>query len=315
MTIVSQAGLPEVFAYVDARRQVFLDRLLDYLRRPSISAHGLGMAEVADTLVELLGGLGMHARLVPTAGWPVVLARRDDAPGAPTVLLYGHYDVQPPDPLDAWVSPPFEPQIRGGRIYARGAGDNKGQHFAQILALDSLLACHGRLPCNVIVLLEGEEEVGSPHMPAFVREHRDLLGADLVITADGPVHESGRSCILFGVRGVVSFELRARGASHDLHSGNFGGVAPNPLWTLVHLLATMKNARGEITIDGFYDNVLPPTELERQALDALPVDLEQVRREFGLDVLDQPHDRPFHERLSCWPTLTINGLHGGYGGP
>src|SRR6476659_5978693 len=149
MTIVSQAGLPEVFAYVDARRQVFLDRLLDYLRRPSISALGLGMAEVADTLVELLGGLGMDARLVPTAGWPVVLARRDDAPGAPTVLLYGHYDVQPPDPLEAWVSPPFEPQIRGGRIYARGAGDNKGQHFAQILAIESLLACHGRLPCNV----------------------------------------------------------------------------------------------------------------------------------------------------------------------
>jgi acetylornithine deacetylase/succinyl-diaminopimelate desuccinylase-like protein len=315
MTIVSQAGLPEVFAYVDARRQAFLERLLDYLRRPSISAHGLGMAEVADALVALLGGLGMEARLVPTAGWPVVLARRDDAPGAPTVLLYGHYDVQPPDPLEEWISPPFEPQIRDGRIYARGAGDNKGQHFAQLLAIESLLACHGRLPCNVIVLLEGEEEVGSPHMADFVHQHRELLGADLVITADGPVHDSGRSCILFGVRGVASFELRARGAGHDLHSGNFGGVAPNPLWTLVHLLATMKNARGEITIDGFYDNVLPPTDLERQALDALPVDLDRVRREFGLDVLDQPHDRPFYERLSCWPTLTINGLHGGYGGP
>jgi acetylornithine deacetylase/succinyl-diaminopimelate desuccinylase-like protein len=315
MTIPSQGGLAEVFAYVDERRQAFLDRLLDYLRRPSISAHGLGMAEVADALVALLGGLGMDARLVPTAGWPVVLASRADAPGAPTVLLYGHYDVQPPDPLEAWISPPFEPQIRDGRIYARGAGDNKGQHFAQILALESLLANHGRLPCNVILLLEGEEEVGSPHMAEFVREHRELLGADLVITADGPVHDSGRSCILFGVRGVASFELRARGASHDLHSGNFGGVAPNPIWTLVHLLSTMKNAQGQITIDGFYDNVQPPTELERQALDALPVDLERVRRELGLDVFDQPQDRPFYERLSCWPTLTINGLHGGYGGP
>src|SRR5262249_55005890 len=155
------------------------------LRRPSISAHGLGMGEVADYLVALLRGMGMDARLVPTAGWPMVLARCDDSPGAPTVLLYGHYDVQPPDPLDAWVSPPFEPTVRGGRIYARGAGDNKGQHFAQILAIESLLACRGALPCNVIVLLEGEEEVGSPHMPAFVRERRSLLDADLVITADG----------------------------------------------------------------------------------------------------------------------------------
>ena len=315
MTIPSQGGLAEVFAYVDERRQAFLDRLLDYLRRPSISAHGLGMAEVADALVALLGGLGMDARLVPTAGWPVVLASRADAPGAPTVLLYGHYDVQPPDPLESWVSPPFEPQIRDGRIYARGAGDNKGQHFAQILALESLLANHGRLPCNVIVLLEGEEEVGSPHMAEFVREHRELLGADLVITADGPVDESGRSTIVFGVRGVISFELRARGANRDLHSGNWGGVAPNPLWTLVHLLASMKDDRGQITVDGFYDNVRPPTALERAALDALPVDEAAIRRQVGLAQFDQPLDRPYYDRLAAWPTLTINGLHGGYAGP
>jgi acetylornithine deacetylase/succinyl-diaminopimelate desuccinylase-like protein len=315
MTNVSQPDLNDLFAYVDDRRQEFLDRLFDYLRRPSISAHGLGIAEVADHLVELLSGLGMDARLIPTAGWPMVLARRDDVPSAPTVLLYGHYDVQPPDPLDAWVSPPFEPTIRDGRIYARGAGDNKGQHFAQILAIESLLACSGKLPCNVIVLLEGEEEVGSPHIAAFAREHRELLGADLVITADGPVHESGRSCILFGVRGIVSFELRARGANRDLHSGNFGGVAPNPLWTLVHLLATMKNQRGEITIDGFYDNVQPPTDLELRALAELPVDVERVKRELGLDALDAPTERSFNERLARWPTLTINGLHGGYGGP
>jgi acetylornithine deacetylase/succinyl-diaminopimelate desuccinylase-like protein len=315
MRNVSQPDLNDLFAYVDERRQLFLDRLFDYLRRPSISAHGLGIAEVADQLVVTLSGLGMDVRLVPTPGWPVVLARRDGIPGAPTVLLYGHYDVQPPDPLDAWVSPPFEPAIRDGRIYARGVGDNKGQHFAQILALESLLACRGKLPCNVIVLLEGEEEVGSPHIAAFAREHRDLLGADLVITADGPVHESGRSCILFGVRGIVSFELRARGANRDLHSGNFGGVAPNPLWTLVHLLATMKNDRGEITIDGFYDNVLPPTDLELQALAELPVDLEHVKMELGLGMLDAPAERPFYERLARWPTFTINGLHGGYGGP
>ncbi|NTV64917.1 MAG: M20 family dipeptidase, partial [Oscillochloris sp.] len=231
------------------------------------------------------------------------------------VLLYGHYDVQPPEPLAAWRSPPFNPEIRDGRIYGRGVGDNKGQHLAQILALEATLACRGALPCNVKVLLEGEEEVGSPQMPVFVAAQRERLRADLVITADGPVHPSGRSCVEFGVRGVLSFELRARGASYDLHSGNFGGVAPNPLWTLVHLLATMKNPQGEITIDGFYDGIQPPGELERQALEDLPVDLPALMRSLGLERLDAPQGRGYAERLALWPTLTINGLHGGYAGP
>ncbi len=316
MTDASPApDLADVFGYVDSHRQEFIDRLIDYVRRPSISAHGLGIAEVAEYIAGVIDRLGLQARIIPTAGWPMVLGQRDDAPGAPTVLLYGHYDVQPPDPLDAWVSPPFEPQIRDGRLYGRGVGDNKGQHLAQILAIESLLACRGQLPCNVKVLLEGEEEIGSPRMPGFVREHRDALRADLVITADGPVHESGRSCILFGVRGIVSFELRARGANRDLHSGNWGGVAPNPIWTLVHLLATMKNQRGEITIDGFYESITPQTALERAALDRLPIDVAEVMRSLDLRELDEPRERPFAERLSAWPTLTINGLHGGYAGP
>ncbi len=307
--------LTDVFAYVDGRRQEFLDRLIDYLRRPSISAHGLGIGEVAEYIAGVMARLGLAVRVVPTAGWPMVLGEWTGAPGKPTVLLYGHYDVQPPDPLDEWVSPPFEPAIRDGRLYARGVGDNKGQHFAQLLALESILACRGALPCNVKVLLEGEEEIGSPRMPAFARAHRDELAADLVITSDGPVDESGRSRILFGVRGVLSFELRARGANRDLHSGNWGGVAPNPLWTLVHLLGTMKNERGEITIEGFYDNVQPLTPLEREALARLPVDVEAVKRSLALEQLDQPLERGFYERLSAWPTFTINGLHGGYGGP
>ncbi|MFN8485933.1 MAG: M20/M25/M40 family metallo-hydrolase [Anaerolineae bacterium] len=312
---MTDTSLSNVFSHVDAHQQAFIDRLIDYVRRPSISAHGLGIAEVADFLVELLRGLGLATELIPTAGWPVVVGRRTDNPGGLTVMLYGHYDVQPPDPLDAWVSPPFEPTIRNGRLYARGVGDNKGQHFANILALETLLATQGRLPVNVIVVLEGEEEIGSPRMADFVRDHRDRLKADLVITSDGPVHESGQACIHFGVRGIISFELRAHGASRDLHSGNFGGVAPNPIWTLVHLLATMKNDQGIVTIDGFYDRVQPPTPLERQALDSLPIDVERVKAELGLKELDAPPARPFYDRLSCWPTMTINGLHGGYGGP
>ncbi len=307
--------LVDVFTYVDAHRQAFLDQLFDYLRRPSISAYGEGMGEVAEYIAGVLSRIGLEARVIPTEGWPMVFAERHDTPGAPTVLLYGHYDVQPPDPLDAWVSPPFEPQIREGRIYARGAGDNKGQHFAQILGLESTLSCQGYLPCNVKVLLEGEEEIGSPRMPAFVRQHRDLLAADLVITSDGPVDASGRSRILFGVRGVLSFELRARGASQDLHSRNWGGVAPQPLWTLVHLLATMKDSDGRVTIDGFYDKVIPQSELEREVLTGLPVDEEAIKRSLGLEEFEEPRSRGFAERLSAWPTFTINGLHGGYGGP
>lgn len=316
MTQLSPAqDLSDLFAYIDTRRASYLARLIDYVRRPSISAHGTGMDEVAAFLVELLRGLGLETELLATPGWPVVYARSANRPNAPTVLLYGHYDVQPPDPLEEWITPPFAPAVRDGRLYGRGVGDNKGQHFAQILAVEALLACHGELPCNVIILLEGEEEVGSPHMPEFVRQHREQLAADLVITADGPVHENGQSCIRFGVRGVVSFELRAQGARHDLHSGNWGGVAPNPLWTLVHLLATMKNSQGEITIDGFYDNVLPPTALEQAALADLPVNLAAIKSELGLTAFDAPADRSFYERLALWPTLTINGLHGGYGGP
>ncbi len=307
-------NLQRVLDHIERNREPFLDRLFDYLRRPSISARGEGIAETAEYIAGVIDRIGLEARVLPTAGWPVVFGRRSERPNGPTVLLYGHYDVQPPDPLDAWTSPPFEPTIRNGRIYARGVGDNKGQHFANLLAIESLLTCEGVLPCNVIVLLEGEEEIGSPRLADFVREHRALLGADLVVTSDGPVHETGRACLVFGVRGVALFELRARGANNDLHSGNWGGVAPNPLWTLVHCLGTMKDADGEITIDGFYDAVLPPTRLEREALDALPYDRAKIEESLGVAELDAPLDRPIADRLAVWPTLTINGLRGGYVG-
>jgi len=310
--------LSDVFAHVDDRRADYLERLIGYVRRPSISAQGVGgvgMAETAAYIAGALDGIGLETRVVPTEGAPMVLARRDGPAGTPAVLLYGHYDVQPPEPLEAWTSPPFKPAVRDGRLYGRGVADNKGQHLAQILALEALLACRETLPCGVIVLLEGEEEVGSPRMASFVEEHRAELGADLVITADGPVHESGRSCILFGVRGVLSFELRARGANRDLHSGNWGGVAPNPLWTLVHLLGTMKDERGAIMIEGFYDSVRPPAEAERAALARLPADPDAIKRSAGLRKFDAPRERLYAERLAFWPTLTINGLHGGYGGP
>ncbi|MDQ8731891.1 M20/M25/M40 family metallo-hydrolase [Bradyrhizobium sp. LHD-71] len=313
--MVAKLELSDVLAHVDAQRETSLHRLMDYVRHPSISAHNIGIKDVAELLVDMLSKLGLEARLVPSAGHPMVVARWLKAEGAPTVLLYGHYDVQPPDPLDLWLSPPFEPTIRDGRIFARGVADNKGQHFAQILAIESHLKVHGRLPCNVILLLEGEEEIGSPHIADFVRDHRDLLKADLAVTADGPLHPSGRPTLKLGSRGVISFDLHARHASRDVHSGNFGGVVPNPLWTLVHLLATMKNDRGEITIEGFDDDVLAPTEEECEAVARLPLDLDEIKRSLGLSRLDEPAGRDYYERLCFRPTLTINGLHGGYGGP
>lgn len=306
--------LDPVLSYIDDHADAFVERVMDYVRHPSISAQNIGIREVAALLVDHLTGLGMAAEAVPTSGHPMVLGRRGDDPSKPTVLLYGHYDVQPPEPLELWNSPPFEPEIRDGRIWARGIGDNKGQHFAQLLAIESHLAVHGELPCNVIFLLEGEEEVGSPHIAEFVAAHRDLLQADLVVTADGPLHASGKPIVTFGVRGVASFELRVRTANSDAHSGNFGGVMPNAIWSLVHLLGTMKSTDGRITIDGLSDPVIPATNAEQVAARALPVDVPAFLSEHGMARLDEPADRPFYDRLMFHPTLTINGLHGGYGG-
>jgi acetylornithine deacetylase/succinyl-diaminopimelate desuccinylase-like protein len=311
----SEAVLADVFAHIDGHRDSFVARVMDYVRHPSISAQNIGIAEVGAMLLEMLTRLGLDAQSIPTARHPMILGRWDKKPGAPTVLLYGHYDVQPPEPLELWLSPPFEPTIRDGRIWARGIGDNKGQHFAQLLAIEAHLAVTGTLPCNVVVLLEGEEEIGSPHIADFVRDHRELLKADLVVTADGPLHASGKPVVTFGVRGVASFELRARTASRDMHSGNFGGVAPNAVWSLVHLLATMRDASGKITIDGLHDRIIPPTNAEREIAAGLPLDLAGTMAELGLKRLDAPADRPFYDRLMFHPTLTINGLHGGYGGP
>jgi acetylornithine deacetylase/succinyl-diaminopimelate desuccinylase-like protein len=309
------ARLNAVFDHISEHRESFLRRVMDYVRHPSISAHDIGITEVAALLVKMLQEIGLQAETVPTSGHPMVLGRWEKKPGQPTILLYGHYDVQPPDPLELWDSPPFEPTIRDGRIYARGIGDNKGQHFAQLMAIESHLKVHGELPCNVIFLLEGEEEIGSPRIADFVAEHRERLKADFVVTADGPMHPSGIPTMTYGVRGMTSFELRARHARRDVHSGNLGGVVPNPIWTLVHLLATMKTPSGEITIEGLHEAIVPPSELDRAAIKRLPLDLDKAKAELGLSRLDAPADRGYYERLMFHPTLTINGFHGGYGGP
>ncbi|MFD1911261.1 M20/M25/M40 family metallo-hydrolase [Halodurantibacterium flavum] len=315
MTADPADRLTSVFDHIAARHDEYLARVIDYARHPSISAHDIGIREAAERLVRMLAGLGLDVETVESAGHPFVVGRYTVDPAKPTVLLYGHYDVQPADPLDLWDSPPFEPTIRDGRIYGRGIADNKGQHFAQIMAIEAHLAVHGTLPCNLILLLEGEEEIGSPRIAEFIAAHRDRLRADFVVTADGPLHESGRGTLTHGVRGMFAFELRARTAVRDTHSGNYGGVVPNAVWTLVHLLASMKDEGGRITIEGLHDPIVPPSGAEIAAARALPLDLPAYMEKMGIAQLDAPDDRPFWDRLMFHPTLTINGLHGGYGGP
>src|SRR5215216_2828706 len=271
---MSQAGqLEAIGAYVDEHADAMLDQLKTLVRQPSISAQDGGVKECAELLAGMMRDDGIETQILPTAGQPVVVGKGEAVPGTPTVLVYGHYDVQPVDPLEAWLSPPFEPTIRDGRLWGRGTGDNKGQLLAQLLAYRAWKKVAGAPPLNLTFIFEGEEESMSPNFAQFCREHRDLLAADVVYTSDGPVHESGRYLISLGVRGVLTVELEARGPKRDFPSGHGGNLLPNPAWELVHLLSTMKSPDGRILIEGFEDDVRPIGPEERAAVDELPNDL------------------------------------------
>lgn len=300
--------MEDVRAYVDANREHFLGMLVDYVSRPSISATGEGVARTAEHAAGLMRSVGLDAEILPTPGAPVVVGHADGPPGTPRVLIYGHYDVQPPGPADAWHSPPFAPEVRDGRLFGRGTGDNKGQHLAHLLALGALAKVRGRLPCPVTVLLDGEEEIGSPHLPWVADRYADRLAADLALWSDGPTHSSGRPSVCLGARGILKFELVAHGARFVAHSGNWGGVAPNPAWRLVHLLATMRAPDGRVLVDGFCDDVREFTAADHALLAALPDDPGQVREALGVSELDLPAGRGVYERLAAWPTLSINSL-------
>lgn len=300
---------------VAQRRPEYLARLAEYIRLPSVSATGWGVAETGAHIRDVLRGGGFEARLLPTAGHPAVIAHRAGPPGSPHVVIYGHYDVQPPGADELWDSPPFEPAVRDGRIFGRGTADNKGQHLAHIIAAELLVEQHGGLPCSVTFVLDGEEEIGSPHLDEALRGIRDELSADLAIVSDGPVDNTGRCQLVYGMRGIVAFELSATGAERDLHSGHYGEMPPNPLWTLVHLLSSMKDDAGNITIDGVNESVAPMGEPERQAMAALEPDPDELLSSIGAPRLGRSPAGSLGERSMARPTLTINGLHGGYDGP
>jgi acetylornithine deacetylase/succinyl-diaminopimelate desuccinylase-like protein len=305
--------MPSIFEIVDAEIERFLSELTELLRIPSVSARGENMERCAEALARHAAAVGLRVELLRSGGPPALLATSPPIPGAPTLLLYGHYDVQPPEPLEAWTSPPFEPTRRDGRVFARGAGDNKGQHFAHLKAVEVVRRVRGALPLNVTLFVDGEEEVGSPHLPEIVARHRERLRADVAITADGSFDASGKPCVVFGVRGMLYVEFFARGARRDLHSGNFGGLAPNPAWRLVELLSKLRGPDGRSTIPGFESAVRPLGPAERAALDALPHP-DGLLREMGVDSFaGDPSASPW-EKLLCLPTANVAGLASGWTG-
>ncbi|HEX5725544.1 MAG TPA: dipeptidase [Longimicrobiaceae bacterium] len=300
-------------------REQSLAELNEFLRIPSVSAkseHKGDTARAAEWLAERMRAAGLQTVEVhPTGGHPVVLGEwRGAPPGAPTLLVYGHYDVQPPEPLDEWQSPPFEPTIRDGKLFARGSVDDKGQVHLHLKAVEAHLAGNGTLPANVIFLVEGEEEVGSAHLPAFLREHAGRLRCDAVMISDTTMFAPGLPSITTGLRGLAYMEIRVQGPAGDLHSGAYGGAVVNPANALAKIIAQLHDEQGRVAIPGFYDRVRELTPEERQAIRALPHTEETLREEVGAPALGGERGYGALERIWARPTLDVNGLLSGYTG-
>jgi len=309
---------PVLERYFAEHRARFENELFDFLRIPSVSArseHNGDTARAADWLAAAMKRSGLEAEVLPTAGHPIVIGEwRKAGPDAPTVLIYGHYDVQPPEPLELWTTPPFEPSVRDGRVYARGSVDDKGQLFLHVKALEAHLAARGALPVNVIVLAEGEEEVGSDHLAEFVEHHADRLRADVVVISDSAMFAPGLPTLLFSLRGLAYLQIDVQGPDRDLHSGSYGGAVINPAMALARILATFHDANGRVAIQGFYDDVRDWGAVVRDQIRALPFDEEEFRLETGAPSLGGEGGFGVLERLWTRPTCEVNGLLSGYTG-
>src|SRR5262249_20334743 len=270
-------------AYLDENKDRFLDELLDFLRIPSVSAlpaHADDVARAGEWVATRLRAAGMErVQVLPTGGHPVVYGEWLRAPGKPTVLIYGHFDTQPADPLELWDSPPFEPAVRDGRVYARGATDDKGNMFTPILAVEALLKSEGALPINVKFFFEGQEEIGSPQIPAFVAANRELLACDLALSSDGSQWSETEPSILVALRGGCGVQIDVLGANSDLHSGMYGGAVQNPIHALVAILSSLRGDDGHILVDGFYDSVVPLSDQDRAEIAGVPFDVENYMQE------------------------------------
>jgi acetylornithine deacetylase/succinyl-diaminopimelate desuccinylase-like protein len=295
-----------------------IEQLKTFIRWPSVStdpAHRPDMAGCARWLTAHLRSLGLTAEMHRTAGHPVVLARGPRRPGKPVVMIYGHYDVQPADPLDLWHSPPFEPRVRAGKLYARGAADNKGQIFTHITAVGQLLREPAAELPNIVLLIEGEEEISSPSIEPFLRARRRDLRPDVVVVSDNAMFAKGLPTITYGLRGLLAFELRVRGPAQDLHSGIFGGTLANPATVLARIITSLHDPKTwRIRAPGFYDDVRPLTTWERRQFRALPFSEKNYRRALGVPRLAGEAGYSTLERRWARPTLEVNGIFGGYQG-
>lgn len=310
--------LSEIIAYTRKQKDNYVKRFKEALAIPSISTfpeNRPDMLRMGEWLAGQMAAMGLeNVALMPTPNNPILYGDWMHAPGKPTVLVYGHYDVQPADPLDEWESPPFSPVVRGGYVYARGASDMKGQIFAQLMALEALLGQSGHLPINVKYLIEGDEEVGSPPLENFIRTHKEQLACDAVLNCDSMIHGADAPSIVYALRGLAYFELTVSGPAKDVHSGMFGGIIRNPLNVLCEVLAGMHDAEGRITLPGFYDSVRSLSEEERDVLRQGPYSDQYFMDLSGSPGLFGESGYSSMERLGARPSLDINGIWGGFQG-
>ena len=301
--------------YIDENKDRFLEELFDALRIPSVSAdsaHKGDMVRMAEFYKDAILKAGaVKAEIFETAGHPIVYGETALDPAKKTILIYGHYDVQPADPLELWTTPPFEPQIREGKIFARGADDDKGQGYIHTKAVETLSAL-GDLPCNVKFLYEGEEEVGSVNLPPFVEEYKDMLACDTVLISDTSMIANDMPSICTGLRGLGELEITLTGPKRDLHSGHYGGAVANPLHELATMIAKLHDDQGRITVPGFYDGIIDLTDEEREMIAKRPFDLEEYRQEIGIKDVFGETGYSTIERMGIRPTLEANGMWGGY---
>ncbi len=304
-----------VNAYQESNRDRFLEELFSFLKIPSISADPAYKEEVSNAaqwLSNKMTEAGIDGvEIIPTEGHPIVYGEKIMDPGLPTVLVYGHYDVQPPDPLELWDSPPFEPVIKNGKIYARGACDDKGQLYMHVKAFESMHKTN-QLACNVKFMFEGEEEVGSEHLGKFLEDHKDRLDSDVILVSDTSIISNDVPSITVGLRGLSYVEVEVTGPNKDLHSGVYGGAVANPANVLCAMIASLHDDQGRITIPGFYDDVAVITEAERERMNEAPFDLEVYKDELGINAVHGEQGYTTLERTSIRPTLDVNGIWGGY---
>lgn len=304
--------------YFTDHRDTHLQQLNEFLSIPSISAlseHQGDMQKAAEWLVEAFKNVGLeHVSIDETDGHPVVYADWLHAEDQPTILIYGHYDVQPVDPLELWDSAPFEPEVRDNKLYARGASDDKGQVFMHIKAVEALMKENGSLPVNVKFLIEGEEEVGSPNLEQYIENNKEKLAADIIVISDTGMQGPGQPAVCYGLRGLTGVQIDIQGAKGDLHSGLYGGGVQNPLHAIAQLIASFRDQEGTIAVEGFYDDVRPLTEEEREAYKALNFDEDALKEELEVPTLFGEKGFSYLEQTWARPTLEVNGLYGGFSG-